>query len=346
MILHSSILRIQAVAVFFTWILSLLIPSTISIVISGLLFCITLIAIFQSNWHFTKRDILLLILLALFALQLLPAVMVSTKALRIWYIFLPSCLIVLVNRNALRELILKDNRLQYFFLAGSILLVVRAFPAITLDRLNWESAIGLNVISVSRYSLILLLLLQPNLLDKKSRISVYLLLALLSFLFLSTQTRGLIIPLVISFTMVGIKRIGLIRTVLLAAPILFFLFEFMSHRLSELEHLETVGRVVNVQEGINLFVRNPIFGIGPDMWPKLFSSPYPHNIIIECLVELGLLGSLFILYTYIKFINIYIREIQLSRLEILTFCMLFDSLFSGNISMNILPMLLVVLCMK
>ena len=82
--------------------------------------------------------------------------------------------------------------------------MIRVIPAIGINRMFWEDSIGINVISVSRWSLSLALLLRPSYFENKFKFTVVALRGLIFLLLIVTMTRGILLPLSLIFFYVGI----------------------------------------------------------------------------------------------------------------------------------------------
>ena len=135
-----------------------------------------------------------------------------------------------------------------------------------------------------------------------------------------------------------IKRAGM--------TILLFIVGILMYSSDFVEDIYSIApRVFELQENIsnfndrdhrggmiswafNLFLEKPIFGWGFGYTDQVYS--YPHNIILELLAELGLLG--FLLFTiYFTHAYVTLRDKRL-KLFVISFSVL--SLFSGNIMQN------------
>lgn len=163
-----------------------------------------------------------------------------------------------------------------------------------------------------------------------------------------TQTRQSILVLIIliipfifirSYKDRNFKGIKMITILLIAIPfLLYFIFDVMLDyyslfRIDSIERDLTTseyGRFNLMKWAIDLFIEKPFFGWGFGYTDDTIT--YPHNIILEILAELGIIG--FILFSWfliVRFINV--RNTQI-RLLITIFFVL--SLFSGNLAQNYL----------
>lgn len=91
---------------------------------------------------------------------------------------------------------------------------------------------------------------------------------------------------------------------------------------------------------LDLFSNAPLFGNGLGYTDGLIT--YPHNIIIEILAELGVIGLIIFLIFWIKSF----KKLRDNRLRLMVIVLTFLSLFSGNISQNFLLFVLIGLNIK
>jgi len=138
--------------------------------------------------------------------------------------------------------------------------------------------------------------------------------------------------------------------------VLIFIFLFLSYdnnyktikRISTIFTKENLGSSISIRlkyykDSISLWMRNPIFGNGIGSWPILMNlgdqRNYPHNILFEIAVELGIIGLIFFMFlvffslkTFIKNYNGFNKNI-LKIISILLFIFLFlRTMVSGEIN--------------
>lgn len=159
---------------------------------------------------------------------------------------------------------------------------------------------------------------------------------------LVTQTRQTILVLLLCFMpYILFSEFSLVNFLKRAMLLVFFLF-FISFvlkyndvniyetRLGVSDRLEDSGRANLLRWAYELFEEKPIFGYGFGYTDVSFS--YPHNIILEVMAELGIIGLVFFLIALIHRYWV-VNDVRIRTLIILTF---FLALFSGNISQNYL----------
>lgn len=315
-------------------------PKLLSEIILAFLLVISIVAVFISGLRFSRKSIILISSLLLFIVFTADALFYSQKIQRMYYVFLPSLFLIAFCHTEIKGRLFQDSIIQFLALTVGIVLLIKCVRVISLDRLQWENVIGLNVISVSRYALILLIVLNHNKFHSFFRGLVLIVQFLLFVLLLKAQTRGILFPLFLSFFFIGLGRLGYFKTLIISIPVALLLKFHLSTRLEEFESVETIGRLINIQRGLELFQDAPFSGIGVDNWTLYSNSPYPHNILVEVMVELGLIGGSMILISYLGWIFKARNWYSLTRIEIISFCLIFDSLVSGNLSMNIQPILM------
>ena len=339
LMLSSRLVQIQVFILFFGWSLALIMPKFLSDIILGCLLLLSIVAVFLSGLRYNLKSLVLIFSIILFIWFTVDALVYSAKTQRMYYVLLPSLFLVIFNHKEINRLLLNDSTIQYIALIVGAALLIKCYRVVGLDRLQWENAIGINVITVSRYALIVLVILQRNKFHSFLRGVALIVQFLLFILLLMAQTRGILFPLFLSFFFIGLGQYGYIKTSIVSIPIVLLLRFYLSARLGEFESVETISRVINIENGLNLFVEAPFCGYGVDNWTLFSDSPYPHNILIEVLVELGLIGGSMILYLYFGWFFKVRNWCSLTRIEIISFCLIFDSLVSGNLSMNIQPII-------
>lgn len=80
---------------------------------------------------------------------------------------------------------------------------------------------------------------------------------------------------------------------------------------------------------IEVFINNPT-GVGVGNWSKYGEHLYPHNLIVEILVEFGFLG-----FFILSFLLYYFLEIKDVKLKVIILFLFLNSLFSGSFVDNV-----------
>ncbi|MFT4643635.1 MAG: O-antigen ligase [Planctomycetota bacterium] len=161
------------------------------------------------------------------------------------------------------------------------------------------------------------------------------------------QTFLVILLLIIPYVILNNKKNRDLRSLKRAGmTVIAFIIVMLMYNFDFVEDIySTVPRLFELQENIsnyndrdfrgglaswafNLFIEKPLFGWGFGYTDQAYS--YPHNIILELLAELGIVG--FLVFT-VYFTNAYLtlRDKKL-KLFVIAFSVL--SLFSGNIMQN------------
>lgn len=170
-----------------------------------------------------------------------------------------------------------------------------------------------------------------NLLQKIYYLSNFL---LSMFLFIMGSTRGAFIVVVISIliyviSQYGVRKLKYIFYILPLIPLFFMYLEYtgssLLNRLSiSLENQDSSGRDVLWSDALNEFSSNPFFGGKIEV-----SGVYPHNIILEILMSMGIAGILlFVSLILLSFIKLNQRTIYIYIIFINGF---FQYMFSGAI---------------
>jgi O-antigen ligase len=116
-------------------------------------------------------------------------------------------------------------------------------------------------------------------------------------------------------------------------------FQLLSETLNAIESGSVLSRFKLWQESIQLFSASPWFGLGADGY-KLFSITHffqPHNVVFQCLVEFGFIGTSCILYLLNRAVTIMARtstshlDPPLISLMAVVIALFIQSLVSGNL---------------
>lgn len=314
-------------------------PKIVSDTLLTILLFISLSSLLISGGNLNQKKVLLLCFVGLFIFQTFEALGDSRKIERMYYVFLPLLFIISVRPEEIKIRLLNDLAIQRIALFIGIVFVIKCYPVIGAERLLWEEIIGLNVISVSRYALILLLIINYKSYGKRLRLIALIVQILLLALIFLGQTRGILLPLGMCLLLSAIGRYGYIKSFVILPLVYIPSKIYLAARFQEFENIESVGRWINIQRGLELFRKAPLNGIGAGNWRLFSDTPYPHNIFVEVLVELGVIGGALIVFLYFGWFLKRRQWFSLTRIEILSFCLIADSMVSGNLSMNIHPIL-------
>lgn len=104
--------------------------------------------------------------------------------------------------------------------------------------------------------------------------------------------------------------------------------------------IEGSGRSLLLIEGVNLFVSHPTWGVGYGRYVFMGEyGSYPHNIIIELLSEIGIVGTMLFFYIFIRSI---VRAKTMLHFSIFILLLLFFRAFvSGGMDQNIVVLSIV-----
>jgi O-antigen ligase len=217
---------------------------------------------------------------------------------------------------------------------------------------------GLSAIEISRFAAIpiifstLFLIINKN---SKLLIKIFLLLIILFCLFqmLQSGTRGPVLGLLISFLIYLLysdinKRS---KSFIIAGFSLFIITFYLlvgqdsllidrALLLTEENAIESQNRYFRIVTFFELFPDHFLLGIGPGNWPDyVIDDQYPHNIFLEVIIELGLLGLILIAgllltcYRYLSDILTFISSDALSiGVVLLWFAMFFSFSLSGTVA--------------
>ena len=202
----------------------------------------------------------------------------------------------------------------FSFLTLSYLYFFRGITSIiNVGRLEISEEIGMGPIVQGRmagmFGLTILILFFNS--KKISYKTSFLILFITAFLWLAlTGTRGPTLALIVMFLAYSYLTksifkfsIALVILSLVAIPVLIYygvlelaLFERLTE-LSSQEDIESMKRYRRYLTFFDMPLGNFIFGLGPGGWGKkiaLSDYSFPHNIIIESIVEHGIMGAIFI----------------------------------------------------
>ena len=150
------------------------------------------------------------------------------------------------------------------------------------------------------------------------------------------NSRGSILAAILSssFLLLVIKGRKFIKVLFFALIVIIILlntFPVFEETVDTYFRWETVGqRELFWQAGIDIFKDYPIFGIGPNHFPKYFgtyapagiyehigfsklTNPTPHNLFLRYAAENGLLGIIVSISFFVIFFNLAIRTMRLTK---------------------------------
>lgn len=157
--------------------------------------------------------------------------------------------------------------------------------------------------------------------------------------------------IVISLVLVGLWVLMLIKkqrkglsTFIIGVIALFFIWQLLGNLFSDEGLLSSIGeegylsgsgREFHLLKGISDFLENPIFGIGFGRFNLDGKyGRYPHNLFVELLCELGVVGTIAIIAIIIKPLIVLCKECKASLF--LLFVYFLRSMTSGGLDSNIM----------
>lgn len=178
-------------------------------------------------------------------------------------------------------------------------------------------------------------------------------------LIIGTGSKGVIIGLIIVYLILMVKKIksllknknsieiksiiknSIILTLIILSVTIFILIkyvpvEFIKERLLSESSYGGAGRVSLYSKAIELFMQNVFLGCGIGNYfyqYAEFTFTYPHNIILEFMCELGIIGFMFFalfIYYVIKNILEKYKNSNISILIMLFIMYLLNAMLSGN----------------
>ncbi len=188
----------------------------------------------------------------------------------------------------------------------------------SITRLDISEEIGIGPIAQGRIAGMLGLTILIFFFNSKKTLHKIFLLGIFStaFIWLSLSgSRGPTLALMTMFLVYSLlnkniikSSIALVTISILVIPFLFYygVFELaLFERLTELSSQEDIESMKRYRRYLIFFdmpIGNFVFGLGPGGWGKhiaLKDYSFPHNIIVESIVEHGIIGAIFI-FTIIK----------------------------------------------
>ncbi|MEI8372300.1 MAG: O-antigen ligase family protein [Planctomycetota bacterium] len=133
---------------------------------------------------------------------------------------------------------------------------------------------------------------------------------LFGFAIFRTQSRGGLMALMASLTVLGLFRFGWRRTVLAGMVAVPLLLVVMKGRMTSMDEGMDEGtghsRVELWSDGFQLLKRSPLFGIGQGQYADEVGQ-VAHNSFVHAFVELGLPGGAFFLGAFVAAIGLFYR---------------------------------------
>lgn len=279
-----------------------------------------------------------------------------------------ACFILFLFINIVRYDESKIKRFFILYLILELILIVFLFTynGISSFTLNSRLQLGeINTIWLSRLFgevlIIGLILMNKRLLIK------YILMLIFILLMITTGSKGPLISFFISIIVVklfsvNIKKVNyniiikkyfnimffLIALILFIKYVFFEMFDlnFLLSRFSLVSSEANYGeysRINLAQSAINYFVLNPLFGNGLGSFAVMHSGydirEYPHNIILELLSELGIIGLFLLMFPILNITISFLKRLKSgSEILILTSALflfyMINSMFSGDLGFS------------
>ena len=272
--------------------------------------------------------------------------------------------LLISNKKTIAEV--ANGILVFGLLYFLILVIMVDFASFAVeDRMAIRELYSINPIGISRVFGMVFIVAFLYLINTKKLYSIAglsLQMTASGYILILGASRGPIIAVFISLLTyillksdnIGTLLKGLMVTVLVVLVSLFFASQYsfgILDRFYELSNYESMGRYTRFQMAAGI-LSNPdvwLFGLGTDGFDHLTDMNYPHNIIIEMLVEYGILGilSLLILLAYGAYCcNYLIKEntdTSLHFLPVIFIYLVFNAMVSGNIFANRMLWILAIL---
>ncbi|MFC3039866.1 O-antigen ligase family protein [Virgibacillus xinjiangensis] len=280
--------------------------------------------------------------------------------LTLWSV-LATSLIISSNVQRVYRFLFMVSAFGVWILAESIVSIL------TSENMKFINVLGGNYIGVSRIlGLLFIITLSYSLFkvkSKKYKVSLYIFLAVVISVMFSTGSRGPLLAILIALTYLFIRAIYIRRSTIQIKKSFFTLFSgfilitlymlylFVNDKLpSSINRVLVVftqddfgssagARVTHYMNGIELWKDEFLFGHGIGSWGILnYGSDersYPHNILLEVGVELGILGLLLFFLIHIIPLQKLLFSSYISRT--ITLILIFlgvNSLISGDLNDN------------
>lgn len=249
------------------------------------------------------------------------------------FIFPGTILFILAHYFFNDDGVFKDIVLGVIIFSITTLLFLYLFKNFTsiseIERLEISESIGMGPIAQGRMAgmLCLTVIIWMFKVDKRIHRAILLLIFLLSFTWLGlTGTRGAFLALFLTIffyiffnanAFKTISRLVVLSVVLIPILIYSGALELTTfERLLELrdqDGLESIERYNRWIIFLNLPIENYVLGLGPGGWGKYINNePYsfPHNIVLESIIEHGIVGVVFIFTALFNGIKITLKILR------------------------------------
>lgn len=298
-------------------------PTEIILFLATLFLCLTLSSVFSVNpitgfYSIITTFIFFIICYLFYALL---------EDMRNLYTYIYSIFVIVI--------ILSLSIITDLFRLGSTVFFLRGLYS---DEVELYSMIRYTEFVIFFISLILLislhLLKEPN--ERFYRIFIKLLIIFNIIILVLANSRGGILAAIVSSSFLflvikGRKFIKVLFFSLIVIIILLNTYPILEEALDTYFRWDTVGqRELFWQSGIDIFKDFPIFGIGPNHYPKYFgtyapagiyehigfsklTNPTPHSLFLRFAAENGLLGIVVSFSFFVMFFYIGIRTMRLTK---------------------------------
>ena len=246
--------------------------------------------------------------------------------------------------------------INYIFILGIIISLIVIYNSFTIDNFSNRASINFyksaqttelyGVIEDSRSLLIILMLILFYF--KNVYIKYFGILIFLSGI-LATQTRQTSLALILIIVpyflyKTGYRFIFYLLLIFIISSIFIITFSNSFYDIFSLRIFNLSDSYFYVDSrqylffwALDLFSQSPILGNGFAYTDYI--NTYPHNIVVELLAEIGIIGFLiFMIFTFTNFMSVKDNNFRLILVVILFFC-----LFSGSLSQNFLLLSFLVL---
>lgn len=245
-----------------------------------------------------------------------------TSLSQLWLYVLGICIPALLSMMKTVNVIDTDKALQWIWWGLALILIVTLFSNQALisntdNEFRVDGNVALNTISygnigVTTFILSLFQLLNQTIKSKWKKIFCILICILAFYSLLRAGSRGPLLNLVflLMFWFFSRRKNIMLGTVavLIFSSILFFFQDFFLSLLGDIAPIieqrmrDTIngtaddGRDGIHQAAINLFLESPIIGKQFAIFDKIGDYGYAHNIFLDAIMGLGIIGGVMILY--------------------------------------------------
>jgi hypothetical protein len=267
-------------------------------------------------------------------------------------------LLVFLNKKSISE-IARSIPFYGILLLSLFFLILNWSQLVMTDRMSIASATGINFnsLDLSRYSAIILLCSFVQLMDdglkRWRKIILFMFVALSSFCLLMAAQRASIIGVVLALMIYSIftydkkhiKNILFIIVVFLVGILLYYFNIFnIRSRFEELASFKDFERYYDYSNAWGIFKSNNYMeGVGSHGYEYITGRCYPHNFVLECMVEYGIMGLISSVLILFSSFSLSIKLIKNKRLPsaiksipVAWIALFISALFSSNILGNFL----------